>query len=88
MYKPSLEEQETTINYDRSDDMARIYTADPMMMRKLDKIAAENAALAMKSQDEIGRWYECPKSWIKVQKPRQVSQETRDRLAEYSRSKT
>ena len=80
------EEMETTINFDRGSDTARIYTADPVMMRKLDGLARENVAVARKSQDEIGYWYECPKSWVKVQKPRQVSQETKDRLAGYRRA--
>ena len=80
------EEMETTINFDRSSDTARIYTADPVMMRKLSNLASENACVQEKSRDEIGRRYECPKSWVKVQKPRQVSQETKDRLAGYRRA--
>lgn len=85
MAKLTLAEMETTIRFDREGDMAYIYTADPVMMRKLARLSRENGALAMNYQDEIGCWYQCPKSWIKVQRPRRVSQETKERLARYGR---
>ena len=62
------EEMETAINFDRGSDTARIYTADPVMMRKLDNLALENACVQEKSRDEFGQWY---KAWVKV------SQETK-----------
>lgn len=39
MYKLTLDEQETNINWCRAEDTASINTADPVVMRKLDKLA-------------------------------------------------
>ena len=82
MYKLIREEMETTINFDRSSTTAEIYTSDPAMMRKLDKLTPYVQAV---KQDEYGKWYECPKSMIKVQKPRLLSEEKRQELAERMR---
>ena len=66
--------REATINFDHGSDTARIYAADPVIMRKLDNLALENACVQEKSRDEFGRRY---KAWVKVIRPRQVSQETK-----------
>ena len=83
----TLAEMETVISYDRSSGTASIYTADPVVMARLGKMSAENTALALVKHDENGGWYECPKSWIKVQKPRQVSDETKARLRRLAQEK-
>lgn len=82
MYKLTLSEMETTMNFDRNSDTARIYTADPVMMRKMDKLALESACVQVVSHDEYSRTYICPKSWMKVHKPRQLSEERRAELAQ------
>jgi hypothetical protein len=84
MYKLTREEMETTINFDKSSPTASIYTADPAMIRKLDKLTPY---VQVVKQDEYGRWYECPKSMIKVQKPRLLSEEKRQELAERMRKR-
>ena len=39
MYKLTREEQETIINWCSADDTASIYSADPVVIRKLDKLS-------------------------------------------------
>ena len=81
-YKLSLAEMETTINFDRSSETANIYTTDPVMMRKLDKLARETPILQAKKIDEYSREYECPKSMIKIHKPRLYTGEKRKELSD------
>lgn len=40
LYKLTREEQETIINWCPADDTASIYSADPVVIRKLDKLTA------------------------------------------------
>lgn len=35
-------EQETMINFNAAEDTAELYTADPVMIRKMDKLVMEN----------------------------------------------
>lgn len=87
MYRLTQDEQETIIRYDRASDKASIYTADPVVMRRLDDLASKTSAVVEVRADDYGRWYECPKSMVKVQKPRQVTEETCQRLKAMARSK-
>ncbi len=40
-YHQSAAEQEVIINFDRAGDEANLYTADPVWIRKMDKLVAE-----------------------------------------------
>ena len=70
-----LEEMETIINYNRSSPTASIYTSDPVMMRRLDKLTEKTPLLTQVKADEYGRWYECPKTMIKVHAPRVLTEQ-------------
>lgn len=35
-------EQETVVNFNAEEDTAELYTADPVMIRKMDKLVEEN----------------------------------------------
>lgn len=37
-------EQETLISFNAAEDMAELYTADPVMIRRMDKIVEQNPA--------------------------------------------
>ena len=78
----NLQEQETTINFDRSSPTAEIYTADPAMIRRYDKLASQTPVFTCVKADKYGKWYECPKTMIKVKKPNELSSEKRAMLAE------
>ena len=70
-YQLSKAEMETTINFDREGDSASLYTADSVMMTKLDKLcesSPENYRVIR--QDEISKTYEFPKKLISLRKSR------------------
>lgn len=72
-----IEEQETHINWNRGDAVAKIYVSDMTMINKLDKLVAledsewkmtgENK---MKNGDLLGRFYECPVKFISFRSKR------------------
>lgn len=78
-------EQETVITYNRAEDTAQIYTADPTVMTKLSKLCKTNDAFQLVKKDKDGKTYTCPKTWIKIVKPREISEEQREALAERMR---
>lgn len=55
-------EQETIVNFNAAEDTASVYTADPVYMRKLDKLCErEPVSYKLVKQDKDGKWYEMPK---------------------------
>lgn len=78
-------EQETIINSDAESKMASVYTADPVMMRKLEKLAAKYPdSYKLVRQDEISVTYEFPKKLIRFGAPvtRVYSEEEKEKLRE------
>lgn len=83
-----VEEQETHINWNRGDGVAKIYVSDMTMINKLDKLVAledsewkmtgENK---MKNGDLLGRFYECPVKFISFRSKR-VSRNSPDETSE------
>lgn len=60
-------EQETIISYNAADEHAQIYTCYPSMIRKLDKLAAENPdEWQVLREQGAGKTYTCPKGLITV----------------------
>lgn len=68
-YKPSRYEMETTITFNRYEPNARIYTADPVMLRKLDKLCSQNPVFSVLREDELSKTYSCPKKLVNIRKP-------------------
>jgi|GEM_PF-1656398 len=76
MYKLTLEEQETTINWCRAEETATIDTADPVVMRKLDKLA--EAYPDVYKVDRVdpnytAKRYSIPARYIRFGKPASVA---------------
>lgn len=86
MYRMTLDEQETIIRYDRAGDTATIYTADPVVMRRLDDLASKTTLVNEKRRDEYGRWYECPKSMVRVQRVPTLTEDERQKRAERAKA--
>lgn len=61
--KVPIEEQETTIQFYRDMEIASIYTSDPTMMTKLDKIY-QAVKVDICHGTVCAKWYEIPKRWI------------------------
>lgn len=78
-------EQETIINSNNAEKMAEIYTADPVMIRKLDKLVEKypNAYKVIK-QDDSSKTYQCPKKLIRFGAPntKVYTEEEKQRLRE------
>lgn len=84
-YRKSKEEMETIFAFDRASSTARIYTADEAYMREMDGYCEKSPLVVEKKRDEYGRWYECPKSYLTLQLPRELSDEQRNVLRERAR---
>ena len=78
-------EQETIINYNQEEDYASCYTFDRALIRKLDNLCQKSSTIVVKREGEGWKEYTFPKKWVKVHFPRQVSEETKLKLAERAR---
>lgn len=83
-------ERETIITFNAAEDTAEIYTADPVYIRKLDKLCEQfpdtykfMAELSVKRCKE-SKTYSMPKRLVKFRPPvtREISEEQREALAE------
>jgi len=76
----SLLERETIILFNEKETTASVDTCNPALMRRLDIFAAKSTSVTVVSDDAYGRQYLIPKAWVKVQMPRQLSEEQRQKL--------
>ena len=67
MVKLTRAEQETIISFSSSDSTANVYSTDPVWIARLKKMGGE-----MKGDYAIE--LTVPKKWVKVQKPRELSE--------------
>ena len=86
-YRPSLEERETIIRFSEGDVEASVYTFNPALIRKLDRLAEErpeevHCMDASSINGVENRDYLVPRSWVKVIAPRVLSAESKAALAE------
>jgi hypothetical protein len=79
-------EQETIVNFNAAEDIASIYTADPVYMRKLDKLCErEPMSYKLVKQDKDGKWYEMPKRLVRFATTRIMTDEQKEAAAERMR---
>lgn len=80
------EEQETVILFDNDSDEARIYTASPQMMKKLETLIKNYPdCYRMIEQTDCSKTYVCPKKLITLRKPRMETTENRARKSRQMR---
>jgi len=64
----SLDEQETTITWLRSDEYASIYSSDSTMITRFDKFVATGDWEVIREErvlgEVVGKWYRAPKSLL------------------------
>ena len=77
-------EQETIVNFNAAEDTASVYTADPVYMRKLDKLR-EPASYKLVKQDKDGKWYKMPKRLVRFATSRIMTDEQKEAAAERMR---
>ena len=70
----SKAEMETIISFNSLEKTANIYTTDPVWMRKLEKFGAEK-------RGDYAMELNIPKSWLKIQKTRKLSEDTKKKLS-------
>lgn len=75
-------EQETIILFNEEDTFATCYTHNKSLMRKLRDLSAKSKAVTLQSEDERSQTYKFPKKWIRVQMPRVLTEEERQKLSE------
>lgn len=74
-------EQEVVINLNADEDMATVYSANPAWIRKMDVLVKEFPDIFhVKRQTEISKTYEMPKKFVRIGKPRELSQAQRENL--------
>lgn len=74
------EEQETVILFDNDSDEARIYTASPRMMKKLETLEENYPDYYRKiEQTDCSKTFVCSKNLITLRKPRMETAEDRAR---------
>jgi len=74
-------ERETIILYNEAEKTATVDTCSPALMRRMDQYCAEHPECSLVRKDEYGAKYVCPKKWIKVRLPRQLSDAQRREMA-------
>ena len=84
-----VDEQETTINYNRRDDVCEIYTSDSTVMTKLDKLVKNGDYKLIDTQyldgTLVSKTYECNKKLISFrakQGKREMTEEQKIATAE------
>jgi len=71
-------EQETVINFNAEEAHATVYTCDPAMLRKMNKLLeARPDAVTVDAEDEYSRTYRVAKRMIQIIAPRIYSDEQR-----------
>lgn len=87
-------EQETMINFNAAEDTATLYTADPVMIRKMDKIVEENpeqfkGEVHSRYNGEVyAKNYTFPKRFVSIRTKdvtRNMSEEQKERAREQMR---
>ena len=78
-------EQETIVNANAEEKMAEVYTADPVMIRKLDKMVEKYPdQYKVIKEDDVSKTYQFPKKLIRFGAPvtRVYTEEEKAKLRE------
>lgn len=78
-------ELETTISYNQDEKNAICYTCDRAMISRLDKLCEVSSKITVLKTDDYSKTYIFPKKWVKIKKPRELSDEKRKELAKRAR---
>ena len=86
--KLSRYEQEVVINLNADEDEATVYTANPVWIRKMDKLHREfPEIIRLKSWMEVSKTYVLPKNLIRIGKPTTLSEAQLRHLQELKNKK-
>lgn len=81
-YNLTLPERETTVRWDAEERIAHIYTADPVYIRRLDKLVEQFPDVyKLVIRDQYGAKYTVPNKYVRFGKPASEAQKAAARLA-------
>ena len=76
-----MNEQEVVINLNADEGTATLYSANPVWIRKMDKLVQEfPEVFILKRQTEISETYELPKKLVRIGKTRELSPAQKENL--------
>lgn len=76
MVKLTRYEQETVVNSNAEEDLATVYTADPVYIRKLDALVKKFPNIyKVIRETEISKTYEFPKKLLQFRSPKILTEE-------------
>lgn len=84
--KLSKFEQETIIIFNEESDTAEITTYNPRLKRALAQCSAKSPDCYRAFEYDNMERYVCPKNFISIRAPRQLSDETKQKLADRARN--
>lgn len=81
-------EQETTITMIRADHTANVYTCDPTVMTKMDRLCKEHPdQFKLDRYDSFSKWYIVDKSSVKFHAKPSLSEEERARRSQAAKER-
>lgn len=81
-------EQETTITMIRADHTANVYTCDPTVMNKMDRLCKEHPdQFKLDRYDSFSKWYIVDKSSIKFHAKKEYSDEQKAKLSQAAKER-
>lgn len=86
-YRPTLDERETIITFNETQEPAEIFTFNPALIRKLDGLtdSRPEEVICCRAEAVNGvqlRTYTIPKKWVKVNPSRILTEEEKTTRAE------
>lgn len=81
-------EQEVVINLNAKEDVATIYSSNPIWLRKMESLASEFPdVFLLIRQSGISKTYSFPKRLLRIGKPRELSSAQRENLTKMRANK-
>lgn len=82
-------ERETIVCFNEQDSTARVFTYNRKVSNYLTEQAKDPQSKCIALEDNLngGLTFEVPKKWVKVRRPRQLSEEQRAELAARARER-
>lgn len=78
-------EKETVINFNEEESAALVYTHNERLRKKLATFAEKSNDCCLIRKGEDYSEYKIPKKWLKINLPRQYSEEQRQKMADRAR---
>lgn len=83
----SKEEQETIIIFNELEPSAIMETCNKKLRHRMDDLYEKSVDVVRQRADDVAARYVFPKSWVKVQMPKQYSEEQRQKMAQAARER-